>query len=376
MLSKRAAITFFATLIGLAAAFLAALYLYDPLSIFHMPYGRELRIGKNMRQQNIAMIRHLPFDSLIMGNSYTENTSAREAGEQLGGRFINLSMSGSNLYERSLVLDYILSRQKIKTVFSLLTESAAREGHGSYPVSEWAFLYDDSRLNDFKVYLNSLYLGCLAKWSDSPRCTGRQVDLDRPSAWFQFPANSSLFGGLDNWILHHEDVQVSTLLHETLAQYAGKTPLRQEKDIAPEEAAAIRAAIDEFIVRPAREYPATSFIYFFNPVPLLARAIAAREGDLSLYAFWVREATFRCAALDNIGLYAFDNEAFTGDIKYYKDLGHYSPDINSLILQAVSQDKNRLRPDNVDQHLKLLFERAAAYDIEALEVYVRERLGR
>ena len=341
-----------------------------------MPYSREFMFNGHMRKQNISLIRNLHFDSVIVGNSYTGNTSSREAEEVFGGSFINISMSGSNLYERSFVLDYALRHHKIKTVFGVLTESTGQEGHGSYPLSEWTFLYDDNYLNDFKVYFNRRYLGCLAKWSSARRCVGRQVDMDRPSAWFQEPDHASRFGGLDNWILHHDNVQLAGLLHDVLPQNARKPLPRLDEDIAPEMAAEIRAAIDEFIVRPAKKYPSTNFIYFFNPDPLFSRAIEARNNTLNVHAFWIRETTLRCAALHNIQLYCFDNEPFTEDIKYYKDIAHYSPDVNSLLLQSIRLGKNRLTPDNVDEQLRLLTKRAAAYDIKALNTYVQKGIQR
>jgi hypothetical protein len=376
MLSKKAALLFLGMVILICPSFFAALYIYDPISIFHTPYSRELTLTSNMRQQNIALIRHLPFDSVIVGNSYTENTSVREAGEQLGGKFINISMSGSNLYERSIVLEYVLRHHKIKTVFGVLTESTNRERALSYPLSEWSFLYDDNITNDFKVYLNRHYLRCLRKWSNSPECIGRQVDLDRPSAWFEDIAHASRFGGLDNWIMHHESEQLADLLHKTVPQNVNKPIFQREKDIAPRVAMLIRATIDEFIIQPAKEYPTTNFVYFFNPNPMLGRALAVRGNGLNVHAFWVRETTIRCATLNNVQLYFFDNEPFTEDIQYYKDINHYSPDINSLILQSVRLGKNRLTPDNVEAQLHLLAERAAAYDIKAFNAYIQEGIRR
>jgi hypothetical protein len=67
-------------------------------------------------------------------------------------------------------------------VFGILSEGIGRSGHGSYPLSEWTFLYDDNWLNDFQVYLNGHYLKCLAKWSDAPECVGRATDPDRIAA--------------------------------------------------------------------------------------------------------------------------------------------------------------------------------------------------
>ncbi|MDR1345489.1 MAG: hypothetical protein LBK03_02145 [Bacteroidales bacterium] len=329
-----------------------------------------------MRKQNITLIRHLQFDSVIIGNSFTENTSAKEAGDVFGGNFINISMSGSVLHEQSFVLDYVLRHKKIKTVFGILSERTNRRGHGSYPLSEWTFLYDDNRFNDFKVYLNKQSLKCLSEWSISPKCVGKQVDMDRPSAWLTMPGYVSRFGGLDNWIMHHETAQLKDTLHKKLPQYADKPLTHLYEDMPAKTASSIRDTIDEFIVMPAKKYHDTNFFYFFNPHLLLDRAFAARDSTLNIHAFWVKETVLRCAALNNVQIFLFDNEIFTEEISNYKDLGHYSSDINSLILQSVRLRKNLLTPDNVDEQLSLLRERAAAYDIKTVNSYVQEELRR
>ena len=81
-----------------------------------------------------------------------------------------------------------------------------------------------------------------------------------------------------------------------------------------------------------------------------------------------------CADLDNVQLYFFDNEHFTDDIANYMDLAHYSQEFNSLILRSIGTGKNRLTPENVEQHIELLKKRVLAYDLKAVNDYVQEGL--
>ena len=75
-----------------------------------------------MRQQAAGIINNYEFDSIILGTSMLENTSAKEAGEKLGGKFMNISLSGSNFYERSFVLEYALRKKEIKKIIYSLDE--------------------------------------------------------------------------------------------------------------------------------------------------------------------------------------------------------------------------------------------------------------
>jgi len=373
MQSRRIALCFLVTLLLAPCVLAGAMYAYDPLSIFHMPWGRPFTISRNMRQQNLALIKHFDFDSVIMGNSHTANTSANEISNLLGGKFMNLSMDGSNVYEQSFVLHYIIRQRDIKTVFRLISPSHVRKGHGDYPIDNWAFLYDENPWNDLKVYLNPQHLQCLSIWSTSEKCVGRQVDMDTPTAWHMDPGHASRFGGIDNWILHRNNHQLADLLRKTLPAMASAL-LSQRESPSPETVEAVRAIINDFMVRPAIDNPSTRFVCFFSPNSLLSYAINVKSNSMEYYLYFVKEVVRLCEPVANIEIYGFDNEDFTGDITNYKDAIHYTKDINSLIIQSIAAGRNRLTVENVDGYIDTLYKRAENYDICKLNDYVQSRL--
>lgn len=61
------------------------LYIYDPLMLYHKPYFRKETFSTDMRVQAKAIIDNYDFDSIIIGSSILENTSAKEANDKLGG---------------------------------------------------------------------------------------------------------------------------------------------------------------------------------------------------------------------------------------------------------------------------------------------------
>ena len=175
---------FFATLLVLFASFVIRIYTYDAYHFWSLRNPQNAKYSSNARIQNVAFIHHLNFDSIILGNSHMENTSAKIASEIFGGNFFNLSISGSNNYERAIILKRVLETHNIKRVILMLTPSHSTEEHGNYSVKAWSYLYDSSRLNDFKYYLNSHDMTCMWKFSQKPSCVGKSRDLDRPYAWF------------------------------------------------------------------------------------------------------------------------------------------------------------------------------------------------
>ena len=103
------------------AALAAALYAFDPLQLFHKPWGRELAFSNQMQLQAAGLLRTYDYDGLILGTSMLENTSGEEAGRLLGGRFLNVSLSGSMAFERSYLLRFALQAGRVKHVVFLST---------------------------------------------------------------------------------------------------------------------------------------------------------------------------------------------------------------------------------------------------------------
>ncbi len=116
MKAKKSVKLFLSLVLASIILLLSALYIYDPLQIFHKPWGRETTFHKNMRHQAAGIINNYEFDSIILGTSMLENTSANEASEIFGGTFANISMSASDFYERKIILEYLFEKKNINTI--------------------------------------------------------------------------------------------------------------------------------------------------------------------------------------------------------------------------------------------------------------------
>ena len=86
------------------------MWVVDPLKLFHQPYFNKERLYSNMREQTTGILKYWNYNSLIVGSSMLENTSSKQASELLGGEFINISLAGSDFFERSMDKRLILSR--------------------------------------------------------------------------------------------------------------------------------------------------------------------------------------------------------------------------------------------------------------------------
>lgn len=353
--------------LGPLAALFSALYAYDPLALFHKPWGRPDTVHENMRLQAAGIIRHADFDSAILGTSILENTSAREASELLGGRFVNISISAGDFFERGLILRDLLARRAVRQViysldFIYLNQ---RKGYWYYPLPTYDFLYDRNPLNDIRAYLNGHFLDCLLHWSGRPECTGRAVGLDRPNAWMGNHDEARRFGGLDAWCQAHDNAQIRDVYAKlSEAAQAIRTGVPHPAD--PAQKALAIDYVEQNLTSVIKEYPKTQFYLVFPPYSRAKFAIwhQSRPSDAATHLAVIRYLAEWASRLPNLQVIGFEDQDLPDDVARYKDIDHFDPGTNSLITQSIAQGSHRITAANVEHYLAEATRRAAAYRLD------------
>lgn len=360
----------------------AVLFAYDPLALWHAPWGRAETLHKNMRFAAVGAMRRAPFDSALLGTSIMENMSANEASRILGGRFVNLSLTASDYVERRIAIDFLLDVRPVdQLVYSLdKVYLTARRGYATFPLPTWDFLYDGNRLNDARVYLNSHFLRCLSTWSQAPECIGRTASLDRPNAWADEPEHAVRFGGIDKWCAARTNYQVQDARRDLRKAMLRMRGAPDGDPPAPEVQAAVERAVayvEDYVVSLVRRHPTTRFRMFFPPNSRAQFAIwhQSQPHFAAAHEAVIRHLAKRVGELPNLELHGFETEAFLDDIGNYKDFVHYAPRWDDWLLTAMRDGTHRLDAGNVDGYLAAARERALAYDLPGLLATLEQCLG-
>ena len=351
---------------------LAALFAYDPLTLFHRPWLRAPTLHANMRLAIPGAIRRQPFDAVILGTSILENTSADEASQLLGHRYANLSISAGDFFERGLVLDYLLVKHPVThVVYSLdFIYLNQRKGYRLFPLSTFDFLYDGNRLNDIRAYLNEHTLSCLMHWSQDAACIGRPLSLNRPNAWMHDPGEAVRFGGLDHWCRSAGHPQIRDLrekLNAVADRLAAGVPAPTAEESAAHAARAI-AYVDDNLLRIVASHPHTRFTLVFPPYSRAKFALWYQTApqDAASHRAVIRHLVDQTRQLGNLEILGFEDQDFPDDLANYKDLDHFRPEINTGITTAIANHQQRLTPANVESYLDIAERRARAFDLVAL----------
>lgn len=390
----------FVTILLLSSLYLACAYELDPLCFFHLP--REIKVDEsgaptdiaipmdnNMRIQAAGIINNYKFDSIILGSSMLENTSSAYCNKALGGIFVNISLSGSSLYERKFVLAYALREKKLKKVIYSLDSMYLNciLEHNAYPLSNWKWLYT-TPVNFLQIftYMQSKEYILEVLWGD--RKSNQWVQEiyygkkkikyiktpDRPNN-FMVPYHMNLFGGIENWIANQDNKKgVKDFLFKDVPLKA-ELPIHQElkKDLDKETEG--KKYVEENLFFIIEKNPDTMFYLVFPPYWRYNFADWRQHTptSFSLHQSIIRYVVKRGEELGNVAVYGFEDCPFVEDISNYTDTYHYHPKINEYIVDSIKLKKHLLTSKNVENYLSRCEKLAVKFDFKALADDVKER---
>jgi len=358
---KHAIYKFLLTIIITPTLLFTLIFLYDPLQIFHKPFLRKSTFHSNMREQAAGIINNYKFDSILLGTSMLQNTSAEEASQKLNENFVNLSIAGSDFYERAYVLKYALKKHNIKTVIYSLDANAyfqQRTGQKT-TIETFKKLYDNNIFNNFTIYLNTKYIKCLLTLSTNSKCIGDATNLNYPGKWFDNYRDYIRFGGIKNWF------NISLKEEELNSLNTIVTTINNNKTYTSNTTKSAIKYINNNIISIVKENKNTKFILFFPPYSRLQYALWAQK-DINKFNIHKNIITYlveKSSDLNNLKIYAFGKEDFLDNLENYIDLHHYHKNFNSLMLNSFKSQSALLTKANLEEYLSTITNKSLTYDI-------------
>jgi hypothetical protein len=319
----------------------------DPFQIYHRPWTRAQGFLANQRYQNAGLINSYlanpaeNYDSVIIGTSMSENFTGEDVSRILGWKkALRLPMAGAVAGEQLAVLSHALATGRVRHVLLEI-----------HP-----FLYQDpyhqtERQSEDKALYFPAYLYNETWFDDAPYVLN--IDVLRLS-----------------WKVVTGRMERNTLTPENIGHWGDKTRVDNERREfnAPKNLEQLRAQTAGFHIDPLAEddigklgYPAldellvpllqrycnqdTDFELFVPPWPRFRYQKSTKMAVRSIYL--LRHILKPISACANMHLYDFDNEAWTGDLNYYKDEQHYLPSVNRELLIRMARHENEMNLDTI-----------------------------
>lgn len=344
-------------------ALCALLWLYDPFMFFHKPYFREQTYHSDMRIQARGIIDFTDFDSVILGTSLLENTSAKEAGEKLGGKWVNLSLCGSSFEDRSIVLSYIL---KHKTIQSLIYSVDSFALVNIQNISIKPELYEDNAfVRKYEFYLNAKFALCAIKWSKQEKCIGKN-NLETLLQWYQYAQDQ--FNGFDSW---------TDYMKNEAARYL---KIIEKNEILPSyDKKKMEGISQNYIFKFVSENPQINFYFIIPPyqrlfykMPLEYHNGRTANQFYTEYKEMFKWFVMESAKYKNAKIYGFDDTDYPNTLTNYNNLTHHNIDMNSMQIDAIASGTHILTPENIDEYLQTMENKIKAYDLAPLIQEIKE----
>ncbi|MCE3040040.1 hypothetical protein [Helicobacter anatolicus] len=346
---------FAAILIGL---FFVAFYLYDPMQIFHKPFFREPTFSREMRLQNKGIIDHYDFDSYIVGDSLTINIPAGYVGYRLGGKWANISMTSSSVYEKYVLIKYLHQKKKVKSIIYGFNLSNLELGDKTF--RGFGFLYDKNPLNDIRAYINKKYIDCLLLLSKKPRCIGEGRDIETFNFWFSDPRFIINFEDNTSWFHSIEELDNEIKRLEYL-----RTKPRDLMQKSKEDISVSIGIAKEYIFDIAAQFPDTKF-YILLPT-FSTYYYRSEKLDLLLkYLELVRAVVGMGIEYPNVEFYTLDDKNDMKNLRNYQDKIHTNMDMNVKQIDWIAEKKGRITPQNIEAYIQSIQDEVEKYDLMPL----------
>ncbi len=301
-----------------------------------------------------GLIKYYDYDTIIVGSSIIQNTSADQVGEIFHGRALKIGISAAHSPEMAQAMNLALGRGKTHTVVFTL-EYTLFLGTDALMRTIWpAYSYDKNIWSDWPYLFNvanvwpSLVKTFFKNLKPADREQVQQRDWDELWSWAAIKALSK-GRVLDNWrdYLHHAK--------PNLANYDLET---WEK------------GFDTTIGPVIQQHPQVQFYICLPPYPILYWNIEYRLGILDAELAFKKALLERLITLPNVQVFDFQNERkLTWDLDKYYDLIHFDPSYSTFQMNQLQHDEYRVTREKIDSGIADLREQAVHCAVSGNELY-------
>lgn len=345
--AKKWFFTFLIVQTGILLLIMISMVIVDPYFHYHKPVpGISYRLYEE-RYINDGISKHFDYNAMITGTSMTQNFKTSEFDALFGVKSIKVPFSGGGFEEISENMESALKyNDNLKIVLMGLDYNGLNREHDWRQYDDYPeYLYDDNPFNDtayifnkailYRGLFNTLYMTITGEKSTS---------FDEYSAW-------GSYYGFDKIMETYDRLEEKTKMSEGLSE---------------EEKERVRKNIEINILPVVEQYPDTEFYFFYTPYSILYWDSLEREGAMKAQLEAEEMVTDLLLAYDNVRLFSFfENTELVCDLDNYRDKEHYISDINSYLLEQMSQGKYEITRENKETHMAFMREFYLNFDYDA-----------
>lgn len=348
--NKKWVVTFIVFVLFMLSGMGAVIIVIDPYFHYHKPLGRFQYVIENQRYQNNGIVKHFDYDAVITGTSMSENFKTTQMDEVFGVNAVKVPFSGSSYREISdnlrVALKYNPGLKMILWVMDyddiLIPADTMNYEEDSYP----SYLYDSFPLNDAEYLFNKEIL---------------LKDAYRVVRYTKDGGITTNFDDYGNWM------DGRSFGKEALDDSYERPRKEKEEPFSEEDRKIVEENITKNVTDMAHKYPETDFYLAFTPYSIYFWDQLQREGQLHRQLEAEKYAIELMLKADNIHLFSFYTEYdMICNLNNYKDILHYSEDINSQMLLWMKEGTHELTKENYEDYCSQMKTFYSSFHYDAL----------
>lgn len=321
----------------------------DPYFHYHAPLSQLEYPITNERYQNDGIVKHFSYDAIITGTSMTQNFKASEMDELFHVTSIKVPFSGGGYKETNEILKQaVQANPNISCVVRGLDHALLiqdkdwmRFDADFYP----NYLYDSFLPNDVNYILNKEILTTSISVLQYTKSGGKTTDFDTYGNWM-----SQVIFGKD----------AVNALYER--------PVKTEMaEFTESDRQLVTGNVQQNVIELIKDNPDIKFYLFFPPYSIYMWDTWNQSGNLVRQLEAEKLEIELLLEYENVKLFSFfQNYEMICNLDNYKDHTHYSEDINSKILQWMSQGAYQLTKENYLDYCEDVRNFYCTYDYDSL----------
>lgn len=307
------------------------IYIIDPYIRYRKPLYNKVVGATGNPALYPGVLRNYEYDSVVLGTSMAQNFKVADLNKNIGGNFINIAQSGANIVE-TVDLFKVAKEKKIKFVVMSLDIFSFEKLNRISNTKKYSYLFEKPySLKEYKYLFN------IDSWMHIPRIILKDSESPYELGYW---AN-------DGYIFSKEEV---------LKEY------KQTDDIRKFNIEEMKKNYGEYLEKIVKENPEINFYFFYPPYSILTYKNSGLDIDGFLeFKLFLSEELLK---YNNVILSDYQSEEkIIFDLDLYKDLTHYSPEINKYILENLKNEKYRLNNINYKEKIFLLKEKIETYSL-------------
>lgn len=309
------------------------IYLVDPYLRYRKPIYNKIVGSTGSPALYPGILRNYEYNSVVLGTSMAQNFKVKDLNKDIGGNFINIAQSGAHISE-TLDLFEVAKEKKIDNVVMSLDIFSFQNLERASNTQKYLYLFQKPySLREYKYLFN------IDSWMQIVRIILK--DNKNPYE-LGYWAN-------DGYIFSKEEV----------LKYYKKINNVKIKEFNIEE---MKKNYREYLEKIIKENPEIQFYFFYPPYSVLT--YKNQELDIDGFLKFKLFLSNELLKYDNVILSDYQSEEkIIYNLDLYKDLTHYSPEINKYILENLKNEKYRLNNTNYKEKILLLKEKIELHSL-------------